>query len=92
MTPLDPKEIKVGQIITGIDSKPYSSGCQDRSYFGELMKVIAVDLPFLVLKYYKNDSLSNHKSVADTRIFVFAEPSPEYRAALAFANIKEGMN
>lgn len=92
MKPLNPNEIKVGQIITGLDSKPYSSGFQDRSYFGELMKVVAVDLPFIVLKYCKNDSLSNYKSIADTRIFVFAEPSSEYRAALHFANTKEGMN
>lgn len=76
MEPIKPTEIKIGMVLTGIDSIPYSNGVKDRSFHGDLVEVLAVDLPYIIVRYI--DRWSEWKTKVDTRVFTMAVPSVEY--------------
>ena len=83
---LRPDEIEVGMCVTSIRNE---KALPDASYEGDAFEVLAVALPFFVMR---NVQYPNESSIAiDTRQFLFMQVPDEYRRALEQPQEKEMM-
>ncbi len=83
---ISPAELAPGQFITVLSHAPEESESEDnfgnirviqkqeKSFIGDVLTVLAVDLPFVAVKEQKYNS----KYALDTRKTILMELSPEY--------------
>lgn len=89
-----PGEISKGMLVTVLEHKPYENEVpslfgdtvqkvknQDRSGYGEVLRVEAVQLPYVIVRYLKCSILKDTPIRYDTRRTTFMELSEDYLAA-----------
>jgi hypothetical protein len=88
---LSPGEISKGMFVTVFEHKPYESEIpslfgdtvqkvknQDRSGYGEVLRVEAVQLPYVIVRYLKCSILKDKPIRYDTRRTTFMELNDDY--------------
>lgn len=88
---LSPGEISKGMFVTVLEHKPYESEIpslfgdtvqkvknQDRSGYGEVLRVEAVQLPYVIVRYLKCSILKDKPIRYDTRRTTFMELNDDY--------------
>lgn len=83
---LKPEEIELNSIVTILKWKSH----QDRSWVGDILKVKAIDLPFVVLEFQQGWNKGNTHSFHENDVD-FGMPSQEYIDAVMTKEEKENM-
>jgi hypothetical protein len=91
---ISPGELSVGQYVTVLENKPFETFSEDllgtvqtattidRSGMGEVLLVIAINLPYIVVERCSNLNSINTRRSIDTRRSILMELSKEYIEAL----------
>ena len=99
---LSPGEMSVGQIVTVIENKPFESDVaslfgdtaqkivtQDRGGYGDILRIQAIDLPYIICLYLNKDYCGGgFKVTFDTRRTTFKELKREFAAELVLPKYK----
>jgi hypothetical protein len=77
---IDVDALKVGDSVTVLERRD-----RDRSYIGEVFRVLAIDLPFVVVTTVacRYGRLENYKTSFDVRQITLGSVTPEYVKALS---------
>lgn len=80
MNTLNPKNIVIGQHVTVVSTVRGNNGYEDKSYQGDIMTVLAVDLPYIAVEFKTglSSQYGTKSKSLDTRRHTFKELSPEY--------------
>jgi hypothetical protein len=93
---LSPGEISAGMFVTVIENKPFENQVmplfgegsvqtmthRDRSGYGEVLSVLAVELPYVVVRSESIHAHSRYNYKVDTRRTTLMELSNDYVSAL----------
>ncbi len=82
MNLIPPGELALNQLVTVFQWEPNSHGFRDQSYVGDVLRVTAVMLPFVVVKQLTGGYSTQRPFELDTRRLTFAEVTQAYAKAL----------
>ncbi len=82
MTTIPPGELALNQLVTVFEWELSSHGGRDQSYVGDVLRVTAIMLPFVVVKQLTGGYGSDRPFELDTRRVTFAPVTQAYVEAL----------
>ncbi len=82
MNPIPPGQLALNQLITVFEWELTSHGSRDQSYVGDVLRVTAIMLPFVVVEQLTGGYGAERPFELDTRRVTFAEVTQAYAEAL----------